>query len=83
MIAKRTIGGRTMVDFDKTEYDKGDVLVQIGRTEKWTVIEDDGFFYTLERGSGYASIRVDVAKCRVNENYIKVDDILNEAGDGE
>ena len=83
MIAKMTIGGRTMIDFDKLQYRTGDVLVQIGRTEKWTVIGDDGFFYTLERGSGYASIRVDVAKHRVNKNYIKVDNILNEAGDDE
>ena len=73
--------GKTMVDFDKTEYNKGDVLVQIGGTELWTVVEDRGFFYAIEKGNGYRAIRVSLPKPQVHRHYVRVNDIPNEGGE--
>lgn len=70
-----------MTDFDRTMYRTGDVLLPIGGTELWTIVADRGFFYALEKGTGFWANKVSLPKKQVNMTYVKVNDILNEDDD--
>lgn len=60
-----------MVD---SKFQVGDQVVRIGFPYKWTIVEDTGFFFVVEKQSSnsIAKVRGSFRKSQVEEEFIKV-----------
>lgn len=60
-----------MVD---SKFQVGDQVVRIGFPYKWTIVEDTGFFFVVEKESSnsIAKVRGSFRKSQVEEEFIKV-----------
>lgn len=60
-----------MVD---SKFRVGDQVVRIGFPYKWTIVEDTGFFFVVEKESSnsIAKVRGSFRKSQVEEEFIKV-----------